>query len=163
MSDVYFDGPGCRVTSRVGAGYGNGVDATGAAPGAFGTQPDVVLVNELPVWRSITVTCPVNRLVARDVCDLTHGSPTRVCGRVVDRYITHLVILRPERSRVCRKSVDGRRRRIHCGQSRLRIVARNVVGDITRSCCRIADDGSTKRAGVDLDDHRKAGRLATGY
>ena len=40
------------------------------APGAFGTQPDV-FINELPVWRSITVTRPVNRLVARDVSDLT--------------------------------------------------------------------------------------------
>ena len=55
------------VTSRVGAGYRDGVDATDAAAGAFGTQPDVVFINELPVWRSIAVTRPVNRLVARDV------------------------------------------------------------------------------------------------
>ncbi len=60
MPDVYLDGLGCRVTSRVGAGYGNGVDATGAATSAFGTQPDVVFINELPVWRSITVTRSVN-------------------------------------------------------------------------------------------------------
>src|SRR5687768_158571 len=163
MPDVYLDGPGCYVTSRVSAGYRNGVDATGTAACAFGTQPDVVFVYELPVWRSVAVTRPVNRLVARDVCNLTYDAGTRVCGRVVDRDITHLVILREEERRVRRKSTDCRRRRIHCGRGRLRIVARNVVHDITRSRCRIADYCATSRTGVDLHDHLEAGRLSTGY
>jgi hypothetical protein len=49
VPDVYLDGLGCRVTSRVGTGYGNGVDATFAAPGALGAQPDVVFINEFPI------------------------------------------------------------------------------------------------------------------
>ena len=57
MPNVDLDGLGCRVTSRVRTGYGNCVDATDAASGAFGTQPDVVQ----PVMISVSTRWFISR------------------------------------------------------------------------------------------------------
>src|SRR5687768_8889996 len=84
----------CRcVTCRIGAGYRDGVDPTSTATSMLGAQPHVVIVNELPIRRSVAIARSVDGLIARDVSDrAVDCAGTSVSGRVADGHITHLVV-----------------------------------------------------------------------
>src|SRR5260370_12728557 len=73
----------------------NRVDPPGAVACAFGPQLHVVGVEDDPVGRSVSVPCPIHRLVTADREDAAIAS-TVVRGYVIARHIHHLVIRRPQ-------------------------------------------------------------------
>src|SRR5438874_4206272 len=84
------------VAAAVDAGDGNRIDASVSGACSLGSKLHVICIQDNPVWRCITVSCTIDRLITGHAQSAgVRWQGAVVCNIIVDCYIHQPMVWRP--------------------------------------------------------------------